>query len=439
MVRSIPTLIIAALVVSSCGPRETLSPEPTASLAIPNPTSVTSSTPSPTIKPTQPPSPSPEPTSKPDLIISDFNMIDTSIGWGMAELPDSEEENWSIRVLRTADGGMSWQDVSPQTDDSGDTWFDESFFLDTDNAWVAVASDEDVVIWHTADGGATWTSGEPLPHLIYQSRAMTFADSQYGWIMLREEYTMGSQGVAVIGSADGGINWEELTFTLTSDLILTPGLIYNGCGKIDIGFRDALTGWVTGSCNSGGFILEVTRDGGHWWEPGDPEPPAQDPDLFHAAPCLPHLPLFDSSQEGLFSVECGDYGYGEQVFLFYHTHDGGLSWDAPIRLVNPDALTTTFRYHFATISDGWYASWQRDFDLPPSVVLNFTHDGGQTWMEVTASGDIAQIESFDFVDPMLGWGAAYDQYESAFYLFKTTDGGVTWTKFIPRLLESLNR
>src|SRR5213079_2180497 len=72
-------------------------------------------------------------------------------------------------VLRTLDGGSSWQDVTPAS-----AGFRDVFFLDATTGWVAGSS-----LYKTTDGGTSWTRQFGDDSTEFTS--VSFADSQNGW------------------------------------------------------------------------------------------------------------------------------------------------------------------------------------------------------------------------------------------------------------------
>src|SRR5205814_4452652 len=90
-------------------------------------------------------------------------------------------------VLRTLDGGSSWQNITPAS-----TGFRDAFFLDATTGWVAGSS-----LYTTTDGGTSWTRQFGDDSTEFTS--VSFADSQNGWAV----------GFAnlVLRTTDGGQNW----------------------------------------------------------------------------------------------------------------------------------------------------------------------------------------------------------------------------------------
>ena len=182
-----------------------------------------------------------------------------------------------------------------------------------------------------------------------------------------------------------------------------------------IDFIDEDTGWIAGG--TGHPLVEKaslfkTEDGGDTWAP---------------------LAL-----EGNFNIEMIDFiddsvgwAIGNTPMFttrkgFVHkTSDGGQTWvlqkTTPEHLVlrSIQAINDTLCY----ISGNDYQSEQSTF-----VVLK-TSDGGINWIDITPSNsNEGVIESIRFFNDRIGLVAGYSGDSIETFIFKTNDGGMTWTK-----------
>jgi photosystem II stability/assembly factor-like uncharacterized protein len=133
-------------------------------------------------------------------------------------------------VVRTTDGGASWQNVTPAAEG-----FRDVFFIDASTGWIVGAN-----IYKSTDGGAHWTRQHGTPSSEFD--AISFADPQNGW-------ATGFNNV-VLHTVDGGANW-------TAQAVPAPPVTaFTGVTAVN-----ATTAWVAGWYG----VVAVTRDGGQTW------------------------------------------------------------------------------------------------------------------------------------------------------------------------------
>jgi photosystem II stability/assembly factor-like uncharacterized protein len=206
-----------------------------------------------------------------------LDFIDTQKGWAPA-----------TKLLRTHDGGASWEKVSDQQ-------FDVVDFVSETEGWAAQtirqAGPWPTSILHTVDGGATWT--EQIRRQGSDVAQIKFVDRLNGWV------TMGSDKPA-LHTRDGGLTWTEQ---------LPPGrLVVAG---------DASTVWAasepaaTGGSNS---YVSVSYDGGYSW--------AQVGSFRDQGG---GMPLAAFGQRDAWFVS-NHWDAGNSSSTIYRTQDGGASW-----------------------------------------------------------------------------------------------------------------
>jgi photosystem II stability/assembly factor-like uncharacterized protein len=153
-----------------------------------------------------------------------------------------------------------------------------------------------------------------------------------------------------------------------------------------IQFIDAQHGWMV---DGEGQIL-ATTDAGHTWE------------------------VQLSGPSTVTAVDMLDAHHGWGVFEggLLITNDGGAHWDT----WSNQPLTTI---QFVTPEVGWGV----EATDQPVGRLMATVDAGRTWTPAAAS---LPVNSVCFSDPVLGWAAGPS--EGGVSLFKTEDGGDSWTE-----------
>lgn len=359
-------------------------------------------TPSPTVSPTSTVPTQPMPTPgvipglqytplEPDLpvTISAVNMLDAQVGWGQWDAPDYGLSGF---MLHTADGGQTWQEVTPP---SGYPIGSRFFALDAMHAWAAPAlvgqgtAVEAGYIWRTSDGGQIWLPSASLllqmqaePALMenFLPQSLFFLDEQQGWAVISVGHYMNQDVLVIYNTQDGGQTWKDVADKFS----MGEGEGRDGgagmpCRATGIAFLDNQHGYLAGDCIAvsvdNGWSILVTSDGGHTWqEQVLPEPSGVPPVLKQA----------ENSAERICAatgVEITPAGV-----LVQHT------------CLLPQGDGTQKNYFFQSLST----------------------DGGQTWKGW-------QGESASFSDNKTGWNLTGLQQDGTRMLAATTDGGTTWT------------
>jgi photosystem II stability/assembly factor-like uncharacterized protein len=160
------------------------------------------------------------------------------------------------RLMTSHDLGMTWtsEDLSPLTEAILDV-----HFISERIGFIAGASNADVeqshaVILRTVDGGGSWQpvyEGARPFEIIWK---LSFPTPRVGFATVQNydpDATVTSRVVA--RTIDGGSSWTEL-----------PVAVDHSLQEFGIGFVDAHRGWIGGSPR--GY---ETRDGGRSWQPAD--------------------------------------------------------------------------------------------------------------------------------------------------------------------------
>lgn len=150
----------------------------------------------------------------------------------------------------------------------------------------------------------------------------------------------------------------------------------------------------------------------------------------------PKLPVFFNETDGLLPVGIVKYNpdgtEAYSVLMIYATHDGGHTWQA-----NPTVVENVAQVENPSI-DVDFVSAQQAF-IPCEDDLCVTQDSEQTWQILHSNlhfayGDgIEYVTMFHFVSPTMGWALTSNGSLTA--LWKTVDGGVTWVKLEPGLVQ----
>ncbi|GAC1485745.1 MAG: hypothetical protein NVS2B12_40660 [Ktedonobacteraceae bacterium] len=297
------------------------------------------------------------------------------------------------RVFKTADAGVSWTNVTPA---SGIASGAVGTFRDFNYAWIASVSQPEtanvVDILRTSDGGKSWQHSTIQDTAVAVFDAPHFADLQNGWLEIINYGGpgAGNESAAIYRTQDGGQSWNKLVESKNGFGL--PGL------KSGISFKDTLNGWATGHDASNNALLYVTHDGGNSWQPQtllDLPGAIGTKDTFMSFQTTP--PVFFGNT-GLLPVHV--FGQLEanrplHGLLLYTTNDGGRTWFSYWK-TQLGALSPfdSDNLYIASTTHAWASDNQ-------SGIIYATADGGKSWQQM--SSGIGHIKAFSFVDNFNGW------------------------------------
>ena len=182
--------------------------------------------------------------------LRDVYFSDEQNGWLVCErsiydLKTKDEPR--TYLLRTTDGGATWQKVNVIGKDV-DARLVRALFTDNGRGW---AFGEEGVLYTTRDGGASWERQRvPTQNLLLGG---WFLNSEQGWLV--------GAGATLLQTADGGETWRAGTL-----VGLAPAAGGNAAGALRVRFTaasfvDQRRGWAVGA-EGRAF---ATRDGGRTW------------------------------------------------------------------------------------------------------------------------------------------------------------------------------
>ncbi|WP_207936686.1 oxidoreductase [Actinomadura sp. KC216] len=267
-------------------------------------------------------------------------------------------------VLRTTDGGRTWQNVAPA--DAAGLEFRDIEAFDAKRAVVlAIGEGEASRVYSTSDGGRTWTLGfkNDEPKAFYD--CMTFFDSRNGLAM--SDPVDGR--FRVISTKDAGRTWQVLPSTGMPEA-LEGEFAFAASGQclVSHGKRDV---WLATGGASRARVFHSGDRGRTWTVADTPLPSGASQGVFSVA--------FRDSRHGV--AVGGDYRPGEpSPNAAATTSDGGRTWHPAQR---PPA-----EYRSG-------ATWPR-YTGPIAMVVgptgsDLTFNAGRTWTRFDEG-------SFDTVD-----------------------------------------
>lgn len=330
--------------------------------------------------------------------IINIDMLDEVYGWGITE----------SEVVRTNDGGVTWYNVTPAgLNEAG--YFVYTDFFDSTHAWLQLPDMNNQpnggMLYRTSDGGLTWeTFNTP-----FSGGAFKFIDKQNGWMMADLGVGAGSNAVSIFKTSDGGETWNR-TYTNDPNLEGAGDSLPLGGIKGVLLPLDGQTAWVGGVVYALGEIyLFRSEDGGKTWGSVELELPSGASKSELGVDGI----LFVSPSRGVLRVRVSS---ATPETILYATDDGGETWEQ---------LPVTF--------DG-----SGFFDVPSANEIIFytnntfyiSDDAGETFTETIpdiAFGD--SIIDLSFANATTGWVLTASPSNERI-LYKTTDGGATWTVLI---------
>jgi photosystem II stability/assembly factor-like uncharacterized protein len=358
------------------------------------------------------------------------NTTPLTVNPGAHMLMADERAGWiwdEVRVLRTLDGGATWNEVTPRGQGSPSSLsgrratFSAAYFLDASTGWVwsTVEDPTSGVLFRTVDGGKTWNGSVVSLALGH----FTFIDHIHGWALVSLGAAAGSHPVEIHRTVDGGATWEPLSRSVPGEPDRADAIPAGGA-KTGIRFLDENTGWVVGSVPADATpYIFVTGEGGRTWA----EQPLELPEEFRTETFVnAELPVFFNTKEGVLPLRVDAKSH--TAMLFYFTEDGGRTWRAttPVRLRQGSPPV----WSFADRNSGWLIASGPD----GGNVLLRTQDGGATWEQVASAPELAGTSSLQFESANVGY--AFSAARTAPVLSKTLDGGGSWARVNARVSNS---
>jgi photosystem II stability/assembly factor-like uncharacterized protein len=437
--KKLPWFIIACLlmtVVMSCSAPYIVTITPAAEATQPSqpatnlPASITN------LQATQPPATqTPAPSSLPPtettlpgkpVLITNINMVDAAFGWGWSPITAD-----TFDLLRTSDGGATWYSTTPPGKSINPYG---GFFLDAQTAWIPFfdPTTSTSSLLHTADGGKSWSSLPPVESA--QNAEYEFSNANDG-IAQTAGVGAGQLYLNVYKTNNGGKTWAPVLITPPGPETGLPAGTLHLCNICGDSFyydntRAVIAHGDMANDSSGVVRLSISTDLGQHWK--DINLPMPDP-KYKDGLAGPKIMRFFGPQ-GVLPVNIIKYNtdgaLGSSVLVIYTTQDGGQNWAAA-----PGVLeNSTYQYDTVQIIS------TMDAFVRCGRNLCATHDGAQTWQTLPDSlnfdslnGGADYVYQYKFVSPTSGWAISGEG--EAVTLWKTTDGGLSWTKLTPSLVK----
>lgn len=305
---------------------------------------------------------------------------DSSLGFALSPRSFTGDQ---VSLLKTVDGGQTWE-VTPNELNDAIT------FLPLDN--TSGIKSHFSGISKSADSFATWEVKYEMPFFIDYDIGVPFGEiSTFQKLPSGSIVALRSDNLA----RDHGVISDSISFVLRSeDSGETWKTLWRGTPYAfqTMHFLNEKIGWLGGEWNT---ILK-TVDGGITW----------------------NLQYQDSLlQQGIKSIFAVDplvvYAISNDGVAFF-SNDGGITWET--QKVH-DNFETQHKIFFVNPTKGFLVGFNGRI---------LVSDGeGLDWQPLYDTFN-TQIHAVDFVNSRVGW-AGGRQFDGKGFLFKTTDGGYSWT------------
>jgi photosystem II stability/assembly factor-like uncharacterized protein len=278
-------------------------------------------------------------------------------------------------VLRTADGGQTWQKLAVTTDVLD---FRDIDAIDAQTAYVlAIGNGAASRIYKTTDGGKTWTLQFRNEDQKAFLDAMSFWDANHGIVF---GDSVDGQ-LYIMTTADGGRVWSRVPAANLPPALENEGAF--AASGTNIAVFGTSHAWIGTGAAAKARVLR-TVDGGRTWK-------------------VAETPLAAAPSAGIFSIAFRDAKHGiivggdyrreqEAVDNLAVTSDGGVTWTLVKGLSGFRSVV------------GYVPGTKTLVALGPSGG-DYSTDDGRTWTPIGGPG----FDTFSFVPgKSMGWGAGAD-------------------------------
>jgi len=332
--------------------------------------------------------------------LTTIQFVNSLDGWGVTE----------TEIVRTNDGGITWYNVTP-TDISETGFAIDLFVLDNNHVWMQTPDFSNYpnsgFQFRTTDGGITWSSVS----VPFSRGHIQFLDINNGWILADLGVGAGSNAVAVYQTTDGGTTWNETFINDPNNASAGDSLPLGGL-KFGLTPLNMTTAWVHGVVYApGAAYLYRTNDSGHLWTQVS-------------------IPLPDGADNAELTIEQVEFVTPNDGFLLMRMTSDSVNMAVYVSSDAGDTWTLTP----TLIPTGGPADF---LSAKEAVVYNrsqfyVTRDAARTWSIIPP--DVNFSDTFivmDFVDLSTGWIITMDPTTGHRSLYRTVDGGATWTPVVP--------
>ncbi len=284
----------------------------------------------------------------------------------------------SSTLLKTTDGGVTWNSI---TVSGTSTTLYKIQFINPSTGYIGTSSSTVGRLLRTTDYGASWNSIGTYPG-TGTTRGIYFFDADTGYVT--------NSLYQVYKTTDAGASWAELADFGT-------GTLY------EIKFLDAASGVAAGANGE----VWVTTNGGTSWDSTNTS--------YTSSNVYGIATNANLGEKGLNSLLAG--GYGGSIA---YSNNLGTTWTPLATSVSMDELR---EIQFVNSNVGYAVGGSTSYGQALK-----TTDGGNNW-ELLSFDPGYRLYSLNFVNENVG----YVGRRGPDGIFKTTDGGTTWSPLLPNV------
>ncbi|UCC11645.1 MAG: T9SS type A sorting domain-containing protein [candidate division WOR-3 bacterium] len=303
-------------------------------------------------------------------VLQRVHFINEDRGWAVGGWGGS-----SFLVLRTTNGGATWQNLSFGTNAYSVA---DVYFTDSLHGWICGRDNTlEPHIHHTTDGGTSWTR-QIVPAGAGAVDAIDFPNLTHGWATTSSIYN--SPAGAILHTTDGGANWDIQGYTY---------LDYNHCLDCQDTLRIAIA--ATQVLSPADARVFVTSNGGQTW--------------------TSHSYLIQTYTQGIQYIE-DDIWVAAFYSQILKSTDNGSTFNWSYKAPGWNSLTWADSLHGYLVTGS---------NVSTDGYCMRSTDAGVTWYYDPVTPGGAQVQ---FIDANHGWVLREGNTSG---VYRTSDAGVSWT------------
>lgn len=301
----------------------------------------------------------------------------------------NSKNGWAMtrqRLYRTQTGGRHWEATGPSLPKSATVYWQ---IASSTALWLAVVSPHANLLYHTQNGGKRWESLRlPSPKGALLT-GIAFAKGQPGYATYALSLSPSGENLAIYCSSNQGRKWH---------LAPEPRLPTAGI-KSGLALGPGSTAWLAGGSATIGkiYLYRQSKPQTPWRPVAVAVPSLLKQALFWSTP-----PHFFSPQDGVLPVFINGT---EGDPLFYVTRNGGKTFSpgSPVVPLVAAGGWTLAEWKFINPRLGFAWLKPSPTNPQPASALYRTTDGGIHWTKVATRPKLAKLRTLDLISAKSGF------------------------------------